>query len=682
MLHNIIGVRKPTCLGGWVVETGLNRTGGKEIGMALKHPIELLQMNKTKEAQFVGKGLTAVEDIAYFFPRRYIDFRNTTAVKDTVLGNNYALAGTIIDLKPGHGRNAATVQEDHETIPGYRAKFNVIWFGTDYYFKKLELGKHYVFCGRVSDFYGTRQIVAPLAFDQDPQKVCTILPIYPRIQGMSAQYLHNQIENAVGFLRANERAGEKELFANSLKLMPKFDAVREIHAPSTETRFKLAQQRIAYEVIYDFYSDLKQKDLYLVGVQAQSVQKDAATRQTIASLPFPLTADQQRTIDTIICEAKAGHRLHSLISGDVGCGKTMVAVLSSIFMWENGLQTILMAPTLVLAEQHYKEMQQYAVQLGMAVGLLTTETKKKERRQLLADFGDGSLDMLIGTHAVLNDEIVPHNLGMTIIDEEHKFGVKQKGKLEEYDKAGAHHISMTATPIPRSIAMAVYSDELAILPIRTMPAGRKPIQTSQCATPDEVFAKMYEEIQKGHQGYLICPFIEDSESDQFQNVMSISAAKELAEAYFRTTAKSVRIGVISGDMKQKDILDTVQHFADKAFDILISTTIVEVGVNVPNATVIGIMSADRFGLAALHQLRGRVGRSSDQGYCLLCSAVKTERLDILCQTTDGFVIAEEDMRLRGPGDLAGDAQSGNSEVINLIMQRPNLTNAIRKRIFA
>lgn len=245
---------------------------------------------------------------------------------------------------------------------------------------------------------------------------------------MSTSFLQDQIGNAVGFLKANEKAGEKELFADRLHLMPKFDAVQELHQPSGRGKFRRAQERMDFEAIYDFYADLKKKDLYRVGVQSQTAPNDGKTRTFIKTLPFPLTADQQKTIDIIISEAQKGHRIHSLVSGDVGCGKTMIAVLSSIFMWENGCQTILMAPTLVLAQQHYKEMQTYAQQLGFAVGLLTTETKKRERTQLLKAFEAGDIHVLIGTHSVLSDEIIPCNLGMTIIDEEHKFGVKQKGK--------------------------------------------------------------------------------------------------------------------------------------------------------------------------------------------------------------------------------------------------------------
>ena len=519
----------------------------------LKHPIELLHLSRQKEDQFLNKGLSSVEDIAYFFPRRYYDFRKITAAKDVVVGKSYAMAGTIVNLSSNGQRFTATVEESVETIPGYRAKFEVVWFGGGYYFKQLQMGEYYIFCGRTNEFRGVCQIVSPIIFGADPDKVCSIFPVYSKIQGMSASFLQDQIGNAVGFLKANERAGEKELFADKLRLMPKFDAIQELHQPSGRGKFRRAQERMDFEAIYDFYADLKKKDLYRVGSQAQAAPNDERTRAFIKTLPFPLTADQQKTIDIIISEAQKGNRIHSLVSGDVGCGKTMIAVLSSIFMWENDCQTILMAPTLVLAQQHYKEMQTYAQQLGFTAGLLTTETKKRDRTQLLKAFEAGEVQVLIGTHSVLSDEIVPHNLGMTIIDEEHKFGVKQKGKLEEYDKAGVHHLSMTATPIPRSIAMSVYSNELAVLPIRTMPAGRKPIKTSQCLTPDEVFEKMNAEIQKGHQGYLICPFIEDSESSQFQDVMSIATVKELAEKYFSDLDHSARIGVISGDMKQKDI---------------------------------------------------------------------------------------------------------------------------------
>jgi len=645
------------------------------------HPIELLQLNPRKEVQFLNKGLSSVEDLAFFFPRRYIDFREITSVKDVQVGNNYALQGVVKETRGNGSMFTAVVEEEQEAIRGYRPQFSVIWFGSNYHISKLVVGERYVFCGKVSEFRGQIQMTSPIAFSKNADEVCTILPIYSKIQGMSKEYLSASIEAALSYLRVNDRVGEKDLFAGSLGLMPRLDAARELHQPTDGVRFRQAQTRLAYDDIYDFYADLKQKDLYLVGTSIQAAKEDSVTNEVIQSLPFALTPDQDKTIKTIIQEAKAGRRIHSLVSGDVGCGKTMVAVLSAIFMWENRYQTILMAPTLVLAQQHYAEFQSFAQRLGMKVGLLTTDTKKKERAQLLGALSTGTLDVLIGTQAVLSENIDACRLGLTIIDEEHKFGVKQKARLEDFDRAGVHHLSMTATPIPRSIAMSVYGNDLAVLQIRTMPRGRKPVITQQCFDYRDALEKMYAEVQAGRQGYIICPFIEDSENPQFKDVVSISAAKKMADDFFAGKPEAVRLGVISGDMKQKDILATVQRFAAKEFDILLSTTIVEVGVNVPNASVITIMSAERFGLAALHQLRGRVGRSSDQGYCLLCAPVRSERLDIMCGSTDGFVIAEKDMLLRGPGDLTGDAQSGDSKVIDLIMKRPKLAEVIRHKIF-
>lgn len=648
----------------------------------IKHPIELLRLSKAKESQFVNKGLTTIEDVAYFFPRRYIDFRHVSEARNAVVGTNCTLCGIVLSIRENDSRFSAVVEEEKESLPGYKAQFTVTWFGTNYYIKQLEIGEKYFFCGKITEFMGNLQMTSPIAFGKNQDSICRILPIYSKIQGMSNDYLLKQIAAALQYLRAGGGEGEKDLFAKSLGLIPKYDAAEEIHRPTAGNKFKQASERMAFEEIYDFYEDLKRKDLYLTGTSLQSMHLEKQTRKTIDSLPFPLTADQMNTINLIIHEAKQGRRIHSMISGDVGCGKTMMAILSSIFMWENGYQTILMAPTLVLAQQHYQEFEACCQPLGIKIGLLSTQTKKKERTALLAAFKAGSLSILIGTHAVLSDDIVPANLGMTIIDEEHKFGVSQKAKLEEFDKAGVHHLSMTATPIPRSIAMTIYGDELAVLPIRTMPKGRKPILTTQCSNPEEAFEKIYEEINKGQQGYIICPFIEDSESPKFQNVVSVAAAKKMAEDYFRTKPNPVSMGVISGDMSQKSILATVAQFEAKQFDVLISTTIVEVGVNIPNATVIAIMSAGRFGMAALHQLRGRVGRGTAQSYCLLCSPDRSERLDIMCKTSDGFTIAEQDLRLRGPGDLTGDAQSGDSKVIELIMKRPNLSAAIRQKFFA
>ena len=618
----------------------------------MRHSIEQLHLSKQKQAQFESKGLTSVEDIAYFFPRRYIDFRKVSRVNDIQVGEFCALEGVVKEKWEGGGSSyTAKIEELQETRPGYKAVFYVSWFGTSYHIDKLVPGESYIFCGKTSVFRGNLYISAPLAFGQDRNKVCSIMPIYSKIQGMSSDYMTRQINASIDFLRLNDKGGPKDLFASSLGLMPKYMAIREMHQPTDSQQYKHAAQRMDFEEIYDFYEELSRKSMYLIGTQVEKASSEEMTRKAIAGLPFPLTADQKAVIDTII------------------------------FMAENGCQSIVMAPTLILARQHYQSFTDICDKLKITVGLLTTETKKKERNSILKAFENGDLDILIGTHSVLSDDVVPCSLGLTIIDEEHKFGVAQKAKLEEFDKAGVHHISMTATPIPRSIANSVYGTDLDVLPIRSMPAGRKPVITKQYFNMDGAFEKMYEEIQKGHQCYVVCPFIEDSDSTKFQDVVSVAAASAAMSRYFAQKPNAVRTGIISGNMKQQSILETAAQFERGELDILLSTTIVEVGVNVPNATAITIMSAERFGLAGLHQLRGRVGRGDAQSYCLLCSAERTERLDILCKTTDGFTIAEEDFRMRGPGDITGIAQSGDSAVINKIVRRPKLAQMIRQRFF-
>jgi len=648
----------------------------------MKHSIEQLNLPKRKKSQFENKGLTTVEDIAHFFPRRYIDFRKITKVKDVIVGEYCALEGVVKEKWEGRGRSyTAKIEERGELRPGYQATFFVSWYGTSYHIDRLAVGETYIFCGKTSMFRGSIYVSVPLAYGCSKNEVCTIMPIYSKIQGMSSEYMSRQINTAIDFLRLNDKSGPKDLFAASLGLMPKYEAIQEMHQPTTTERYKQAAQRMDYEDIYDFYEDLSRKDLYLIGTQIEKASHDKLTREAITSLPFSLTEDQRTVTETILREAKAGRRIHSMISGDVGCGKTLVAILSCIFMAENNCQSIVMAPTLVLARQHYQSFTDICGKLNITTGLLTTETKKKDRQALLKAFEDGGLDILIGTHSVLSDDVVPNCLGLTVIDEEHKFGVAQKAKLEDFDKAGVHHLSMTATPIPRSIASAVYGNDLTVLPIRSMPTGRKPIITKQCFNMESAFEKMYEEIQKGHQCYVVCPFIEDSESSKFQNVISITAVSDAMSRCFADEPGAVKTGIISGNMKQRAILEIVSEFESGNLDVLLSTTIVEVGVNVPNATVIAIMSAERFGLAGLHQLRGRVGRGNAQSYCLLCSAERTKRLDILCETTDGFAIAEEDFRMRGPGDLTGVAQSGESDIIKKITQRPNLSRAVRQRFF-
>lgn len=643
------------------------------------YSLNILNLPKNKIAQFETKGIHTLGDLAMYFPRKYYDFRKVAHVSDVVNGEMYVLCGRVIDIREGAGRYSVICEETTPDQSGQKSQFCAVWFGQGYQVSRIKVGHVYYFCGKATYFRDTVQICPPVAFSERKDEVCKIMPVYSKIKGMSNEYLVDKITQAIAYLNLGQVNGKKEAAAKELNLMPFISAASQMHNPKSPEEYKMAASRIAFETIYDFYSELKSKSA-CVSASVRRVGSDKLVNAAISSLPFALTYDQKTTIDKIMADARAGKRIDVLISGDVGCGKTVVAILSSIFMYEGGYQTIVMAPTLVLAQQHYQEFTKVLEPLGIRAALLTTDTGRKDRRNLCEDFSSGKIHVLIGTHAVLNPEIIPYKLGLTVIDEEHKFGVEQKNRLASIDKAGIHHISMTATPIPRSIANTVYGMDTDVIQIKTMPNGRLPIKTAQYFSSREAFEKIYEEVRSGHQAYIVCPFIETSDMEKFANVVSVSAVKTAADKFYAKKPDTVRTAVLTGDMPQKEVLAVIDQFAKHEVDVLISTTIVEVGVNVPNATVIAIMSAERFGLAALHQLRGRVGRSTYQSYCLLCSPERTERLDVMCATNDGFEIAEKDMQMRGPGDIVGTAQSGSSAPIEAILRFPRLAAAIRAKV--
>lgn len=391
----------------------------------MQHSLSVLDLQTQKKNQLLAKGLETVEDVAFFFPRKYYDFRRITPVKNVVVGGYYALKGTVVNIQRLKNRIVVSVEE-RAPKAWYPPKFSVVWFHADFYAKKLSIGHEYIFCGQISEYRGYIQMIAPIAFGKNEKEVCCIIPIYSKIKGMSDNYLRHIIKDSLAYLKTVEISGEKELFAKQLGLMDKFAALSEIHRPTDDEKYKQAMKRADFERIYDFYDELRKRVDYKISPQIKSAVKTDVVRGVIKKLPFTLTKDQNDVMQTIMSEAQSGRRIHSLVSGDVGCGKTIIAILSAIYMWENGYQTIMMAPTLVLAAQHYEEFLHYTAAEGIQIGLLTTATSKKERRLLIQSFKDGSLDILIGTHAVLNDEIEPAQLGLTIVDEEHKFGVKHK----------------------------------------------------------------------------------------------------------------------------------------------------------------------------------------------------------------------------------------------------------------
>lgn len=647
------------------------------------YPLDRLsQITAQKLKQFFNAGITSIEELAEFFPRKYYDFREVTPIKDLKLGEVAVVYGKVIRMMVGKSTNTLVIQDK----AGYC--MNISWFHTDYLFKQFHTGDWSYFSGKVAEFQMNWVICNPIMVSRNAGDSLRIYPVYSKIKGMSDVYLRESIEAALNFLELNQNEPKKDLLAKNLGLIGYLEALRELHAPTSRELYKKARTRVAFEAIYHFYDTLKAKESLVLASEIGPLQASTVTEEFIdTGLPFKLTPGQSSAVTTIMGEVKAGRRLHSIVSGDVGCGKTVVAIITAVLIAENGFQTAIIAPSLVLAKQHYEEFVKMTAGIRidgheLRIALLTGETKRSDRKKLLNKLEKHEIDVLIGTHALLSHDVQFARLGMTIIDEEHKFGVTQKAELEEYDRAGIHHLAMTATPIPRSMAMTLYGGNVAVLPIQTMPRGRKEIITQQCFRIEEAFQAIQSEVHMGHQAYIVCPFIETSKDGKFQDVISVVQAEKMLESYIRSNPDfKPKVKTISGDMKSKDILANINLFETGQADILISTSIVEVGVNIPNATTICIMSAGRFGLAALHQLRGRVGRNSLQGYCLLYERQQNEKLDILCSTTNGFEIAEKDLKIRGPGDLMGDRQTGISKIIDLMITRPKLTALVRQSFF-
>ena len=630
-------------------------------------PLSRLEVSPQKANQFATKGITCVEDLVFFFPRKYQDFRTKKKIADLRDGDICRVDGVITQVYDND--RISIILDDGSGL------LQVTWFSGCYFRSGLERGSLWTFCGKVTIYNGRPQMVHPYLAEIGEDKLGFIRPIYSKIKGMSDQYLQSKINAGLSAVAGSVGWSERDALAKSSGLMERVAAYREMHRPTSGDAWKKARHRIAYDQIYDFYDTLYTRQQAKALTRPRPMPKRAEADQFIQSLPFELTVDQTAAVEGVYTGMNQEQPLNALISGDVGCGKTAVALISALIARENGGQVIIMAPTLVLAKQHYDEMTKLAGADGFA--LLTSETQARARKKILAGLADGSVSILIGTHAVLSNKLEFQNLALTIVDEEHRFGTAHKALLDSFDKAGAHHLSMTATPIPRSYASSIYGGCLDIITIQTMPKGRKPVITSVEHDRKAVYQKLLDEVKAGHQAYVVCPFIEDSESEHVKDVLSVATTIKELQDFLATEAPMYRAESISGDMKQKDILTTIDQFARNEIQILVSTTIVEVGVNVPNATAIAVMNADRFGLAALHQLRGRVGRKGDQGYCYLVSAVDNEKLAAMTMYTSGFKIAEIDLGLRGPGDVLGLEQTGDSKIIDLILHYPKTASAVR-----
>lgn len=621
--------------------------------------------------------METVEDVCQLFPSKYYDFSFINPLNTSRLDKNYAFVCKLVSYELKKQSSIYIVRCTLQDIYTQN-ELCVSWFGTTEMYNVLK--KDYrpgdtCFIGgklKASNKKNLFFMSNPIIFKKyDGESDCHIYTAYEKIRGISESNFERIINECLEHATIPDKVPRELL--HKYNLIPKDEAIREMHKPSSVEQIKRAKYRLNMDDLLYFALQLEEKNRNLPAGSVYGIHSLATTTKIIENLPFQLTKDQKSAYEELVNRIRSGKRLNALIQGDVGCGKTILAFLLMFVMADNGFQSVLFAPTQVLASQHYNELKEMAAPYDIDVVYIANGLKKKEREAILKSIEDGSALMIVGTHSVLSKEVKFHDLGLSITDEEHRFGVLQREEITTKAKAGMHTVTMSATPIPRSLSDVLLSTT-EVFNIQSMPNGRKPIQTAICASQNTIFQFIKKEIEKGHQAYVVCPLIEDKQG-AMEGILSV----EQTYAEYTDAFGKGAVAVLNGKMKEDETENVIQSFKDGEIKILVSTTVVEVGVNVPNATVIVINNAERFGLASLHQLRGRVGRGNSPGYCILNSVHKNnKRLLALCKYKNGFQIAESDYALRGSGNILGTEQSGSNYYVELSMRYPNLFSELQK----
>ena len=662
----------------------------------LQTPIEYLKGVGPSRGEMLRKELNIHRygDLLTLFPNRYIDRTRYYKINELQAGNTEVqIIGKIIHLKTieqskGRGRLVATFTDE-------TGEMELVWFqGQKWIRECLKLNTPYVAFGKVTSFSGQFNMAHPeleLLEEHKQSLRSAMQPVYPSTEKLTQKGISNRTINKMMqqlFVETQARFTESlpPNLLEELKLIPKNAALFNIHFPKSQELLAKAQFRLKFEELFFIQLQLITKNLIRKHkIKGHPFEKVGEHFNTFYQhhLPFELTNAQKRVIKEIRNDLGSNAQMNRLLQGDVGSGKTIVALLCMLMALDNGFQSCLMAPTEILATQHFNGLSELAKNLNINIKLLTGSTKTSERKIIHEALEKGELHILIGTHALLEDKVQFHNLGLAIIDEQHRFGVEQRSKLWKKNDIPPHVLVMTATPIPRTLAMSMYGD-LDISVIDELPPGRKPIQTVHRYDSNrlKVWKFLKEEIAKGRQIYIVYPLINESEKMDYKDLMD---GYESISRDFPLPQYSVSI--VHGQMKPAEKDEEMRRFAAGKTNIMVATTVIEVGVNVPNASVMVIESAERFGLSQLHQLRGRVGRGAEQSYCILMTGHKLSndskiRLETMCKTNDGFEIAEVDLKLRGPGDIMGTQQSGvlNLQIADLVRDRDILQLARHEAI--
>ena len=641
----------------------------------LQTPIDYLKGVGPNRADLLRKelGIHTYQDLINLFPNRHID--RTHYYKINQLQRNNAdvqIIGSVVSIQEvGEGRSkrlVATFKDDTGIL-------ELVWFrGHKWIREGLKLNKPYMVFGRTNWFNGRFNMPHPeMEFLEDHQKnlQSAMQPVYPSTEKLTNKGITNRVIIKIMQQLFLETKGQfmetlSEELLSKLKLLSKSEAVFNIHFPKNQELLAGAQFRLKFEELFYIQLQLIIKNLlHKSKIKGYPFTKVGNLFNSFFNdhLPFELTSAQKRVLKEIRADLGSNAQMNRLLQGDVGSGKTIVAFMSMLIALDNGFQACLMAPTEILSVQHYKGLHELSNKLNISIKILTGSSKTSERREIHESLENGQLDILIGTHALLENKVKFKNLGLAIIDEQHRFGVAQRSKLWHKNTSPPHVLVMTATPIPRTLAMSVYGD-LDISIIDELPPGRKSIKTVHRYDKNrlQVFKFIRDEIKKGRQIYIVYPLIQESEALDYKDLMD--GYESIARDF---PLPNYQISILHGKMKPVDKDFEMQRFIKGETQIMVATTVIEVGVNVPNASVMIIESAERFGLSQLHQLRGRVGRGAEQSYCILMTSHKLSadsktRLQTMARTSDGFEIAEVDLRLRGPGDIMGTQQSG---VLNL-----------------
>ncbi len=671
--------------------------------MNLESPIKNLKgVNLKILKKLEHLGIKTIKDLLFYFPRRYDDFSVITPIKYAKIGEQCTISGEVLSIANTRAYRSfmtittAKITDGENTI-------QAIWYNQPFLIKNIHKGQKINISGKVG--YQRKSLImqnpAYEVLDSKPETTHTgrLVPVYKETRGLTSRWLRFLIKNALAFSSLLEDIIPEQI-KEKRNLLNIKDAIEKIHFPQNRTEQNQAKKRISYEELFLIQLLIQTSKRKLKEYGAPKIEPDIEfTKNIISLLPFSLTDAQKKVLWQILKDMEKGTPMNRLVEGDVGSGKTLVALLSSANVAKNGWQTAFMAPTEILASQHFAEAKKVLRDFNISIALLTSSEKKvyepelkeicsPKKQDLIKMINNNKVDLVLGTHSLIQDKVKFKKLGLVILDEQHRFGVAQRAALLKEQKTTPHLLSMTATPIPRTLAMTAYGD-LDISLIDQMPKNRKKIITKVVPPQKrkDAYRFIKNEVSKGRQVFVICPKIEhnmpssDGQNEikltQRQiNNLKIKAVKEEYEKLSKKIFPDLKVAMLHGKLKPKEKENIMQDFKDKKYDILVSTSVVEVGVDVPNATIMMIEGADRFGLSQLHQFRGRVGRGEHQSYCFLFFESESEtaktRLKIMETCSDGFKLAEYDLKMRGPGDFLGKNQSGIPDVAMEALINPAL----------